>query len=73
MGGLLFLLQYSVLWYILLNDYETYKSLNLKWIIALNGLFQSLSAYFTFSFLSNKIDPGYYTGNLLSFSRYIYH
>jgi hypothetical protein len=59
--GLLYLVQYVAAWRLYVTDYSAFASSSLLWTLPLNGLAQSLTATYYFSFLPKKDDPGYYS------------
>jgi len=59
--GLLYLVQYVAAWHLYVTDYAAFSSSSLLWTLPLNGLAQSLTATYYFSFLPKKDDPGYYS------------
>ncbi|CAF0913100.1 unnamed protein product [Rotaria sordida] len=60
--GLLYLLQYFFAFYLFFKNYDLFKSSFLIWSLPLTGFVQSLTAIYTFTFLSRtKRDAGYYS------------
>lgn len=60
--GLLYLIQYAFAFYFYFENYESFKSSFIIWSLPLTGVVQSLTAIFTFTFLSRtKLDAGYYS------------
>jgi hypothetical protein len=59
--GLAYLMQYCSAWYLYNSSYPTFLSSFLIWSLPLNGVIQSLTATYYFSFLPRKVDPGYYS------------
>ena len=59
--GLAFLLQYAAAWVEYLTNYDHAKDSVLLHFIALNGLIQGYSAYFSFKVLPDLEDPGYFS------------
>ncbi|CAF0797154.1 unnamed protein product [Didymodactylos carnosus] len=60
--GLLYLIQYALAFYLYFKNYEIFKNSFLIWSLPLTGLIQSITAIYTFTFLSKtKVDPGYYS------------
>lgn len=61
--GLSFLLQYIACFYLYLSNYERFKKSALIWTLPLTGLFQSINAVYTFTFLPKKQKDGGYFGD----------
>lgn len=59
--GLAYLAQYAWAWYLYATDYAAFMRSPLPWSLPLNGVLQSLTATYYFSFLPRKADPGYYS------------
>ncbi|CAF3668616.1 unnamed protein product [Rotaria socialis] len=60
--GLSYLLQYAYAFYLYFKDYESFKTSFVTWSLPLTGVLQSLTAIYTFTFLSRtKRDAGYYS------------
>jgi hypothetical protein len=59
--GLVYLVQWFMSLYYYLFEYEAYINSSLVWSLPLNGVIQSLTATYYFSFLPKKADPGYYS------------
>jgi len=60
--GLLFIIQYSYAWFEFIYNYEDFAQYSyLPVTIALNGITQSASAYFSFKVLPDLDDAGYYS------------
>eukprot|EP00529_Nitzschia_sp_RCC80_P018820 CAMPEP_0113496906 /NCGR_PEP_ID=MMETSP0014_2-20120614/30359_1 /TAXON_ID=2857 /ORGANISM="Nitzschia sp." /LENGTH=507 /DNA_ID=CAMNT_0000390835 /DNA_START=126 /DNA_END=1646 /DNA_ORIENTATION=+ /assembly_acc=CAM_ASM_000159 len=59
--GLAFLIQYAAAWVEYLTNYDHAKDSVLLHFIALNGLIQGYSAYFSFKVLPDLEDPGYFS------------
>lgn len=59
--GAIYLVQWFAALYFYFADYQWFKSSNLIWALPLNGVIQSLTATYYFSFLPKKVDPGYYS------------
>jgi len=59
--GLVYLISYVYAWYLYVYDYNTYRTSHVVWSLPINGLVQSLTATYYFSFLPRKVDPGYYS------------
>jgi hypothetical protein len=60
--GLSYLIQYFLAFYLYFKNYDLFKSSFLVWSLPLTGVIQSITAIYTFTFLSRtKRDPGYYT------------
>jgi hypothetical protein len=58
--GLSYLIQYFVAFYLYFKNYDVFKSSFLIWSLPLTGLIQSITAIYTFTFLSRtKRDSGY--------------
>lgn len=57
--GLLYLVQWFASLYLYFADYDYFINSHLIWSLPINGVVQSLSATYYFSFLPNKPDPGY--------------
>jgi hypothetical protein len=58
--GLLYLIQYALTFYLFFKNYNSFKDSILIWSLPLTGLIQSITAIFTFTFLSRtKVDSGY--------------
>lgn len=59
--GFIYLVQWTLALYCYFSDYEWFLGSSLVWSLPLNGVIQSLSATYYFSFLPKKVDPGYYS------------
>ncbi|KAJ3220070.1 hypothetical protein HDU67_006826 [Dinochytrium kinnereticum] len=60
-GGLLFLIQYALAFYLYFADYPAFKNSILIWSLPATGIFQSVNAVYTFTFLpKSKKDGGYF-------------
>jgi hypothetical protein len=59
--GFCYLVQWFASLYYYYADYDWYSKSFLIWSLPLNGVVQSITATYYFSFLPNKIDPGYYS------------
>lgn len=59
--GFVYLIQWFSSLYYYYADYEWYVNSHLVWSLPLNGVIQSLTATYYFSFLPKKVDPGYYS------------
>lgn len=67
--GLLYLLEYAAAFYLYFTDYPGFRKSPLIWMLPATGLFQSINAMYTFTFLPKKtkgfvfitIDPGYFS------------
>jgi len=59
--GLLYLIQYASAWTEFITNYENGKNSYLPHFIALNGIIQGASAYFSFKVLPELADAGYYS------------
>jgi hypothetical protein len=67
--GLVYLLQYVQAWRLYATDYAAFAASPFLWTLPLNGVLQSLTATYYFSFLPSKSDPGYYSDkSALSFT-----
>jgi len=67
--GLVYLLQYAQAWRLYATDYAAFAASPFLWTLPLNGVLQSLTATYYFSFLPSKSDPGYYSDkSALSFT-----
>ncbi|KAJ3176550.1 hypothetical protein HK101_010424 [Irineochytrium annulatum] len=61
--GLSFLLQYAAAFYLYFADYEGFKKSILIWLLPATGVFQSVTAIYTFTFLPKKQKDGGYFGD----------
>ena len=59
--GLAYLVQYILAWRLYVVDYAAFSRSALLWSLPLNGVLQSVTATYYFSFLPKKADPGYYS------------
>lgn len=59
--GCVYLLQWLIALYYYFVDYEWFVQSHLIWSLPLNGVIQSVTATYYFSFLPKKVDPGYYS------------
>ncbi|KAJ3109374.1 hypothetical protein HDU96_007239 [Phlyctochytrium bullatum] len=60
-GGLAFLIQYALAFYLYFFDYPAFKNSFLTWSLPATGIFQSVNAVYTFTFLpKSKKDGGYF-------------
>lgn len=59
--GLMYLVQYTFAWVEYFTDYDNAAKSFLPHFIALNGIIQGTSAYFSFKVLPDLIDAGYYS------------
>lgn len=59
--GFVYLLQWFSALYLYFADYDYFIKSPLIWSLPLNGVIQSLTATYYFSFLPKKVDPGYYS------------
>ena len=59
--GFVYLIQWFAALYYYFADYNWFKDSFLIWSLPLNGVVQSLTATYYFSFLPKKVDPGYYS------------
>ena len=59
--GLLYLIQWFSALFLYWYNYNYFINSILIWSLPLNGIVQSLSATYYFSFLPRKADPGYYS------------
>jgi hypothetical protein len=60
--GLVYLLQYIAAFVLYWTDYELFRRSPLIWSLPATGIFQSLTAMYTFTFLPKKtIDQGYFS------------
>jgi hypothetical protein len=59
--GFAYLIQWCAALYLYFADYEYFARSSLVWSLPLNGVVQSLTATYYFSFLPRKVDPGYYS------------
>ncbi|KAI9337898.1 hypothetical protein DFJ73DRAFT_848603 [Zopfochytrium polystomum] len=61
--GLFFLLQYAAAFYLYFLDYPGFRASPLVWSLPATGLFQSITAVYTFTFLPKKAKDGGYFGD----------
>ncbi|KAJ3105341.1 hypothetical protein HDU97_008238 [Phlyctochytrium planicorne] len=60
-AGLIFLIEYALSFYLYFFDYPAFKSSFLIWALPATGVFQSINAIYTFTFLpKSKKDGGYF-------------
>ena len=59
--GLLYLVQYALAWRLYAMDAAAFAASALLYTLPLNGVLQSLTATYYFSFLPKRADPGYYS------------
>jgi len=61
--GLFYLIQYFAALFYYFYDYENFKNSVIIWLLPLTGLFQSVTAIYTFTFLPKKTNDGGYFGD----------
>jgi hypothetical protein len=54
-SGLVYLLQYAAAFYCYFHDYNSFLKGNLIWTLPMTGVFQSVTAIYTFTFLPKKV------------------
>eukprot|EP00429_Kryptoperidinium_foliaceum_P001058 CAMPEP_0176007844 /NCGR_PEP_ID=MMETSP0120_2-20121206/3441_1 /TAXON_ID=160619 /ORGANISM="Kryptoperidinium foliaceum, Strain CCMP 1326" /LENGTH=345 /DNA_ID=CAMNT_0017340615 /DNA_START=113 /DNA_END=1147 /DNA_ORIENTATION=- len=70
--GLAYLLQYFMAWAQYLANYESAKDSYLPHAIALNGVIQGYSAFFSFKVLPELEDPGYYSDKAVASRSFVH-
>jgi len=61
--GLVYLIQYTAAIALYFYDYEIFKNSHIVWVLPLTGLFQSVTAIYTFTFLPKNTKDGGYFGD----------
>ena len=57
-SGLVYLIQYALAFYLYFKDYDAFLKSPLVWSLPLNGVIQSVTAIYTFTFLPKKTKGG---------------
>lgn len=71
--GLAYLIQYFLAWVEFVSNYDDpTKDSIIPHFIALNGLVQGYSAYFSFKVLPDAVDPGYYSDKAVASRKFIH-
>lgn len=70
--GMAFLIQYFAAWVEFVTHYDHAKDSYLPHFIAINGLIQGYSAYFSFKVLPDLHDPGYYSDKAVASRKFIH-
>jgi len=70
--GLAYLFQYFAAWVHYLGNYEAAKDSYLPHFIALNGVVQGYSAFFSFKVLPELEDPGYYSDKAVASRSFVH-
>jgi hypothetical protein len=71
--GLAYLVQYFLAWVEFVSNYDDpTKDSIIPHFIALNGLVQGYSAYFSFKVLPDAVDPGYYSDKAVASRKFIH-
>lgn len=70
--GMAFLIQYAAAWVEYLTNYDHAKDSVLLHFIAINGLIQGYSAYFSFKVLPDLEDPGYFSDKAVISRKFVH-